>query len=188
MFERISLTHVPAPFIAPRRKSLTRDFEWGGVALQNVSKGLLYKVWEAYYSGRDIYISNGTTAHLVVRDIDAPTYISLAFDVNMNYALAYIVGGTLYWKWFDSVSGTYTTTAYANITSVHCSLDDPRAGADTWNDVVLFYTSNDNLYYRLQRERYTIAHLICPLVGRVIWQTGMTKNLRLQVRHVLNKF
>jgi hypothetical protein len=63
--------------------------------------------------------------------------------------------------------------------------DDKRqlgSGGYSVSDLVLAYVLDDNLYIRLQRDRFSIAYLLAEEVTPLI-KIGFTRALRLQFMH-----
>jgi len=183
MFDLVSSQAVPSKFLTPIRRGTETDFEWGGLALQDNTGGLYQILWEAYYRDNTIRLRSKTHEYIIVSGIPQPDHLSIAFDVNMNYNCTYIIDGTLYWKWYDTTILGHVTTPIPNVTSAYCTLDDARPNADDWNDVILIYIRDHVMYYRLQRDRYTVEYEFAELPNRKIMQAGMTTGHRLQVRH-----
>lgn len=189
----LSSQSVPARFSGARSgaTSKTVDYEDGGVAIQDPSSGLLYQRWRArlFNSGKeDSYVM------LDAREIDEFVWltvpfmdeISFTFDANMNPTVAYVVGGSAYLNWYDGLSADYVTTELpAGIVTPRVSLDDKRYYASNrfqLSDVILAYVLDGNLYYRQQRDRYTIERLLKTGVTPLI-KIGFNRGLRLQFMH-----
>lgn len=180
----LSTTSVSAAFNTPVRRNPLRDYEWGGVDIQDVSLGLLYKVWVSEYDGTNISITNGEVHRtlLSVSDVD---HISFAFDQNMQPCVAYTsLGSTKFW-YFDNIASQYITLDYgAGPEYPQVSLDGNRKDQLGSSDVILSYILNDKLYYRLQRERYLQEHFLLDTPNMKLMQIGMAKNLRFRWRYV----
>jgi hypothetical protein len=71
------------------------------------------------------------------------------------------------------------------VLSLALSLDDKRSRQTQQNDVLMFYTKTGavdyDLYYRQQRERYTVERLLATETLRIITQFGMHESWRVQV-------
>ena len=186
--DRLSTTSLSAGFLSPddRDREFTYiDYEQGGVGVTDTALGLDFQVWVAEaINGTSIIIypeldpGNSTT---VLTDTGI-TSISLAFDQVMRPTISY--GSKLYW--FDSVAADFVTTDFSTHTSAVLLMDDKRAiGTDlAGNDVLYIYIRAGNLYYRQQRDRYTIEYLLeTPAQGTFIIRAGMMKNLRLGVQY-----
>lgn len=114
------------------------------------------------------------------------TEISFSFDANMQPAVAFVADGQAYLNWYDNtVPGYVTTTLSADVETPRVTLDDKRhVGSNGYqvSDVILAYTRGGNLYYRQQRERYTVERLLKEGVTPLI-KIGFNRQLRLQFMH-----
>ena len=186
----LSTESKPRQFVGARSLAITRilDYEDAGRAINDASQGLLYQRWRARL------FEQGTADSVVV--LDAPevapfelvrlpgiTEISISFDQQMRPTLAYVQSGVSYLRWFDTVPGQYvTTTLGADIITPRVTMDDKRlTGSNGYqsNDVILAYIRAGNLYYRQQRDRFTIERLLKVGVKPLI-KIGMSRGLRLQ--------
>lgn len=157
------------------------DRELGGVALNDSSQGLQVQVWELTVSGDDLVISAETVAPSVVLTRPGTTWVSLAFDQNMRIAIAYVQNDVAKFYWYDgTLPGYRDDTLAAGITDPRLALDDKRFLQRQLSDIILAYTRNGNLYFRAQRDRYTIEYLLATgVVGR-LRRVGMNTQRRLQ--------
>lgn len=176
-----SLSSVPMPstFMYPDGivlGKITEDYEMGGIALQDTSRGLQYQPWYGFWDEDD------NTAYLVPNFISAPIPIftqadvfefGFTFDQNMRWcAGVFLTDGTFQLRWFDSSVGNYVITNFTGLTSFRLTLDDKRErqiniGA---TDILFTYIRNNNLYVREQRDRYTVEYLL---------QSDLPNNLRI---------
>ena len=85
-----------------------------------------------------------------------------------------------YMRWFDTAANDYVTTEYVGASSPRVTLDDKRAMSIASNDVILTYIRNKNLYFRAQRDRFTIEYLLIQNISGTIRRFGMNTVLRLQ--------
>ncbi|WP_444897898.1 hypothetical protein [Microbulbifer sp. SSSA005] len=162
----VSSLPITTPFIggaAGPARDIT-DYEMGGVAIQNPSEGLEYQIWRARI------LNDGTEIVLDAREVDAYTIItgtnitevSLAFDQNMRPVIAYVESGTAKLCWYDSSQGVQVTTSWPGVITPQVSLDDKRPIQPSASDVIFAYLRSVNgeqrLYYRQQRDRYTVEY------------------------------
>jgi hypothetical protein len=178
----------PAPFDEPDdvpRVPLTTDLELGGTALNDPSFGLQVKDWKFFYVLDDVVVApaaGGATTVLFNRP--NVTEVSGAFDQNMNPAVAFVddLGA---WLWFfDTVPGAYVFLELpAGTRTPFLTMDDKRATANQYNDILLFYVLNTNLTYRQQRNRFAIERILYSFNGPEvdILRVGMNKGLRVQI-------
>lgn len=115
-------------------------------------------------------------------DAFGATWISLAFDQNMRYILAWqMPGGQVFLYWYDSAIEDYALTSWFGRTP-RLTLDDKRPEASGWSDVILFYIEGTTLKMRVQRDRFTIAYNMGEVgLNARLGRVGMAENLRLQV-------
>lgn len=150
----------------------------GGIALNDSSKGRLFKPWRVSYDGSSIYVFDGTevATSLVATDV---TSVSMAFDANMAVTLAWTTndGASLYY--FDTTSEEYHTVFYPGITSCRLAVDDPRDFYESESDIIFGYTIQGTLYYRVQRDRYAIPYKISD-TDKLLRRMGPTAVSRLQ--------
>ena len=159
--------------------------ERGGKGLNDASEGVNGYVWTAVadeVTGKVILTRNGAQPSTL--GIFGPLRsISLAFDQNMQPALAYVNQARdckLYW--FDAtVPGYVTLTMPAGARDPCLTLDDKRNELVTGSDILLFYTIGTNLYYRQQRERFTVERLIYTGVQGRLFHVGMNTTWCIQV-------
>lgn len=189
----LSSRSIPARFSGARSgaTSKTVDYEDGGVAIQDPSEGLLYQRWRArlFNAGKDdafVMLDAREVPEFVWIAIPRMTEISFSFDANMQPAVAFVADGQAYLNWYDNtVPGYVTTTLSADVETPRVTLDDKRhVGSNGYqvSDVILAYTRGGNLYYRQQRERYTVERLLKEGVTPLI-KIGFNRQLRLQFMH-----
>lgn len=186
----LSSINVFGYYLSPddRDPSLTEDFEWGGIGLNDPSQGLYVQIWKLRLDIDDtdfgtVLISAPNYPEAVLFSGQGITEISLTFDQNMNPFVAFMQAGEAKFRWFDTVvSGIVTTTLPTGSHSPKTCLDDKRSletVAGT-SDIILGYMRAGSLYYRQQRDRYTIEYLLkSGLVGSLLL-IGMTRANRLQ--------
>lgn len=163
-----------------------RDFEMGGVALNDPSQGLQFQAWTCWaveasggWEIRIMPLEGGTeTTLLTVPDVQA---LSFSFDRNMNPTVAWMEAGVCKLWWYDSTIPGFTTSTFAGATQPRLAHDDKRENASARSDVILGYVRDGNLYYRQQRDRYTVERLLAEDVGtRQLRNIGMNTRLRFQ--------
>ena len=172
----LSSQAIDSPFIAPNRSNELVDYEYGGIALGDVSQGLQAKLWHCFYENGQIKVSNGLTTQvlLAVENIIA---LSLAFDLNMRPMVAYLANGHCYLWWYDSQAAAQITTDFGpSLSFPQLALDDKRSSQSANADVIFAYIKNNNAYMRLQRERFLIEHELAA--AKRLVQIGMMTNHR----------
>lgn len=179
---------VKGAFLPPddiASEKLPRDYELGGVALNDATQGQLVKTWQLRLVGDSLMLSPYPhTEETFVLSAPGITACSLAFDQNMRPTVAYISEGRAYLRWYDSqVQATVTTELDSSIRSLFLTMDDKRDKCENRSDVLLFYTRGSALYYRQQRDRYTVERLLRGITNpdaRIV-RAGMNDSLRIQV-------
>lgn len=192
----LSSRPVPARFSGARSgaTSKTIDYEDGGIAIQNPSEGMLYQRWRArlFNAGRaDSYVMLDAreVPEIVWLTVANMTEISFSFDASMQPVVAYVADGRAYLNWYDSQASAYVTTQLAvDVITPRVSLDDKRfLGSNGYqiSDVILAYVRGASLYYRQQRDRYSVERLLAVDVKPLI-RIGMSRQLRMQFMHEVN--
>lgn len=182
---RFSTIPIPAPLIGGRSNSTTLriDFEDGPIELENPSQGLRAMIWkgQAFEDGVFLEDEYGNRADVLTQlNITA---MSFTFDQNGKPVVVYTQYGLTKLWWFDTtVNGRVTTNFGSSILSPIVFLDDKRPLASSDSDILFGYVKNGNLYYRQQRDRYTIERLISANVIGTLKKIGMGSNLRVQFR------
>ncbi len=174
---------VYAPFIGGRAKSIAKDVDYtsGGIAISDPSEGLDYQIWKAYLQDDNVILSSATQHEFIAYTGANITEISFAFDSNMNFTLAFVQNGEAKLHWYDSSSGGMVTTSFgSDYLSPKTTLDDKRDLQSSIRDVIFSYVKNNNLYFRMQRDRYEVEYLLKEGGINRIKKIGMNNKLRLQ--------
>ena len=188
-----------APFQYPDNISSSDeliDYEMGGVAIQDPSKGLRYQLWKGWWDSTD------STVYLEPEDTGVPIPIHTAanveefcftFDQNMRWSTACrLTGNTVEHRWYDTAAEAYVTTTYPSITSVRLALDDKRAVQvqSGVTDMILTYISGGQVKWRIQRDRFLteyihsgftvpsdirISHFGMNKINRLQWRLGIRR-------------
>lgn len=158
------------------------DYELGGVALNDASKGLKLKTWTLYLDTDNVMVkAEGVTPTLLfvrpgIREL------SLAFDQNMKPFVAFVQHTETWFWWYDTTVANTVFTQLVGATSPRCTLDDKRLIAQNTSDIILAYIKTGNLYMRYQRDRYTIEYLLRSGLDATLVTVGMAQNNRLRFR------
>ena len=170
------------PFIYPRSKSYLPTESWdnGGVALSDPSQDLTKYVWQAWTDGTTITVKRDDLATETVLITDSNiTEVDLTFDQNMKPCIAYVANGISKLYWYDSQQAKQVIDEYPDIINPRVSLDDKRRFNVSNSDIIFAYQKGDTLCYRVQRERFTIEHLLATNPKkRLLWRIGMGRNNR----------
>lgn len=153
-----------AQFVARVRgpNEFLADYEMGGVGISDSSLGLRVQLWTLRYEGGVAILSADNTPDTVLFTRPGIEQIALAFDNNMAPFVAFQdAGGAAYW-WFDPLQSEHVFSGYLPTGShdPRCTLDDKRDLQQSSRDIILAYLRGGNLYYRQQRDRYTVERLL----------------------------
>lgn len=194
--ESLSTTPVDGDYLYPAGlyTTPTQDYELGGVAIQDTSEGLEVQGWFCYLDPDTdkIYLCPvDSVTPIEIAEQVGVIELSVAFDQSMRWVLALLLeSGDLKFYWYDTVIADYTITTFTDIVSVKTTLDDKRPLQilrDNTDVILTYIKSDNNLYYRQQRDRYEIEYLLyedCPPNNRIS-NFGMTSQNRLKWRFQL---
>ncbi|WP_444919320.1 hypothetical protein ACJJID_00295 (plasmid) [Microbulbifer sp. CnH-101-G] len=181
----LSSQPVASPFIGGAAlpvRAIT-DYQRGGVAIQDPSRGLNFQTWRARVmeDGKAIVLDAQQVAASTFITGNNITEVSLAFDQNMRPVIAYVEAGTAKLYWYDSSQGAQVTTSWPGVITPRVSLDDKRSTQGGTNDVIFAYLKSGNLYHRQQRDRYGSEYLLASNVNSPgLVKVGMSRNFRFQ--------
>ena len=168
-------------YLTPVRLSELIDYEFGGQGLNTPSQDMLEYLWKAEYVDGEIILKREDSEVIAERiSVSGVLKLGLAFDQNMRYVLCYQIRKDSYIYWYDATINQWGTFKFDNCTSPCISLDDGRLNQKSNSDVIFSYVRNGGLYYRIQRERYLVEHMISERNIGELWQIGMTVNNRFQ--------
>lgn len=184
----LSTTVVSGNYLFPDNSSSSKtvDYELGGVALRDPSQGSMVKVWTAnlYIDGSDIgsvYIGAADVPETLQFSGFGITEISLAFDQNMNPFIGFVQSGAARFWWFDpTVNEQVFSDLPPGTGAPKATLDDKRPNEQSVSDIIMAYTRSNNLYFRMQRDRYEVEYLLKTGVTGQVLKVGMNDRNRLQ--------
>jgi hypothetical protein len=184
--EVLSSQTIAAQFLFPRnipRQALI-DYEYGGVAINDGTRGLRVKVWKGEYIEEQIVLSATGVAPTPIITVPGLRDFQFTFDRNMNPFICYELedGSTPRFYWFDTVPSAFITTILpSGSVTPRCAHDDNRDLQSAAADIILAYCRGGNLYFRAQRERYLEEHLLSDEAGESgLVQVGMNNVWRFQ--------
>jgi len=182
-----AISSIPMPEVFLNPDSLNRaplvDYEQGGVAVNDVSQGMQVTTWSCYVEPgqSQVYIRPGEGAPIPFVNVSGIEELALSFDQLMRPMVAYMISGQLYLYWYDPIAQQFVTTGFGPGKFPRLSLDDKRAFNVSNSDVIFAYMRNDGLYYRIQRDRYTVEYTVETGIGNLtLVNIGMSRNLRMQ--------
>lgn len=163
----LSSTPISAPFLPPDGGSSSPliDYEMGGVALRDASEGLQVQVWTFFLDGTNVRVSAPSVAATTLFTRTGITELSGCFDQNMNPCVVFVQAGTTVLYWFDSLAGMQVFTTFGAYENPKVSMDDKRTGQNANNDIIFAYLRERALYFRAQRDRFSIETMLFPLIS-----------------------
>lgn len=189
--DRLSSQPVPGYFLGARAQVFPDyiDYMDGGAALNDPSLGMDYQVWTAEIVSDiiedNIMLSAPTFPATSIYTGDDITEVSLAFDQNMQPAVAFVEAGVAKLLWYDTlVSELVVTVIAGNVTHPRVALDDTRPFNLADSDVILAYIKDGALYYRQQRDRYQIERQLSTGPWIALVRIGMGSGYRFQFQVV----
>lgn len=145
------------------KKSGLTDYERGGVAIGNVSEGLNKYDWTLTVKDKykAMLTREGQAAIQVYEYPTRPIDVAFCFDQSMNVVLAWQDNEfNLYLRKYSSNTNTFEVIPFGSGKCPRLTLDEKRAEFISNSDVIFAYVANRSLIYRVQREGYSIAHVI----------------------------
>lgn len=180
--ERASTESVPGKWLNPPQPSPLKSLHWGPVHLNDPSQGLLVQLWQARAQGNNIFLSAPNYPEALFLTVASEVkQVSLAFDQNGHPHIVYVLDtGTAHFYWYDPLlSGYDTMDLAAGTVDPRITLDDARKFMGGENDIILMYVRAGSLYYRQQRDRYTVEKFLQANTLR-LYHVSMNNRLRLQ--------
>jgi len=187
----LSTVNLPTILLGARSKSigLRNDYEDGPISIGNASSGINYQEWHGRITDTGISIGALNVPDVEIIHASNIYEFSFTFDQNGRLTIVYVIEGVAYLWWYDSNVGNMTTTNLGStFKNPRVSLDDKRSKSNSSSDIILAYLRNYNLYYRQQRDRYTLEYLLASNVyndtngiqSNYLIKIGMGRNLRFQ--------
>lgn len=190
---RLSTTPMLNGYLKPdgARKSITKDKEYGGIHLQDSTRGLFYQIWSFEIFGTQVLVSADNYIKAVLfTHSSIIKEISCTFDQNMNPCVAFVDELEVAWLyWFDTQQNDQVFSNMntdldmgEDVVSPRVCLDDKRQTQSATSDIILSYIKNRTLYMRRQRDRFGTAFLLAYRVNAKILDVGMNRSNRLQFK------
>lgn len=179
---RLSTEPISASFLSPDNRVEDEEIDWerGGVAINDASQGLDVQDWRAEADGSSIRIFDEADVVRFTLERPGVTAVSLAFDQNMRVTLAYVANKVAYLYWFDTNINDIRDDEYPDIIYPRLGTDDKRPSQNANSDVIFAYVRGGSLYYRQQRDRYTIERLLAEDVRGILRNIGLSTANRFQ--------
>lgn len=157
----------------------------GGSVVGDGSLGIDYQDWQCTFDVANIYFTPQVSGTAVTVALANVTQASAAMDRSNQPNIAYIALGICKLRWWDATTSVFVTTTFAGATRVLVVQDDPRDPMSSTSDVVVAYQGADTgVYFRRQRDRYTIEYTAAATMNRVLTAFGMGTGNRLLWRCV----
>lgn len=186
MFRDNALSTVPvqSAFVeeVSRRTVPLVDYEMGGVNVGDASSGLMVKLWKLESNGAQMLLSADGVPSFELFTRPNVTQVTLAFDQNMRPHVAFVQEGVAWLWWYDSVAGAMVFSSFAGMLTPRLTTDEKRAWHLSDSDVILAYIRNNNLYFRMQRDRFQVERLLRSTVNAELIAVGINRSGRLQFR------
>ena len=174
--------HIPTKdlyrFQDPKRRhhKMTVAYTQGGPVLADAYLGLVGYVWQAYVDEQNqIIVKREDLDELhVITTKQNITQLDLTIDQNMRPFLTYVADGLPYYFHFNAEDSTYSEVALdPSIKFPRCELDMRENHNIPNSDIILGYTREGNLCYRIQRERYGKEYIIATDQKKtMLWRIG----------------
>ena len=158
------------------------DFARGGTDILDAHKGLDIKDWKCELKTDGIHITaKGSKETVIPNTFGDIEFLSFCFDQNMHYNFAYILKNKkAYLYWYDAVVEKYNTLELGKVNTPIVRMDDIRKELSPQSSIILSYIKDNNLYGRVQSDRFRVIYLLKEDVGIAIKKFGMNKGMRLQ--------
>lgn len=180
--DHVLSTTVVAQAFAPPRDIPPQPliaYDWGGVALNDATKGLQVKVWRCRWVDGDFIVDAAGIPDTVLFSATQVTELDFTFDQNMQPFIAYVQNGVPKYRWYDATVTNFVVVSMASdVVTPRCALDDKRALQGSVSDIILAYVRSGSLYYREQRDRFTVEYLLKASAGSALRRVGMGLNWR----------
>lgn len=169
-------------FLYPRNKEygIKESYEQGGIELYNPKYGLQDYIWKAWIENDTVFIKRDDLDNAVefLKDKNI-SEIDLTFDQNMNPCLAYVADNIPKLYFYDTAKAVYVTMTFKDIKNPKISLDDKRDFNISQSNIVFAYMRDNNLYIRLQRDRFGVEYLLKSFDDdKTLYRIGMGVNNR----------
>ena len=138
-------------------------------------------VWASRYNQTNGQFENKAAV------VSVPTVkrLSATFDQLGRPMVFYDTGTELRLYWFDPVLTENTTTVFGEGKYPFATFDIRWDTSNPRSDVTLFYIRSKTIYYRLQRDRYSIEYATPVTNAKEIKAADMTKDYIMQLVYLI---
>lgn len=183
----LSTVPVPSAFLPPRNQPWQAliDYDNGPIGISDPSRGLFARQWRGrYVDGFVVYDAPGV-APFQVAAVEDLAELSITFDQNGRPCFAYKAkSGACKMYWFNTLDNAYEFFDLGSTTiTPRVVLDDkrPNTYAQANSDILLAYVRGSTLYFRQQRDRFTIERTLSSTWStKGLARIGMGLNFRMQ--------
>lgn len=159
------------------------DYEKGGVAINDGSQGMQVRVWKATLVGDAIMVGADGVPAVSVYSTPGITRLALAFDQNMQPFVAWEDVAGAHCRFYNDGAFSIIDLPASSV-NVCATGDEDRPQLRNTRDIILSYQRGASLYFRQQRDRFAVEHLLSnALIGKLA-SMGMNKQLRMQFRSI----
>ena len=147
------------------RYSSIFDIKNGPIELSQSKNNLISRYWICYQDSINVYLRGAIDENtwsepiLIFEEVNEIEEISLTFDSLGREIIFYKISSGLYVWFFDSLASSFIKLLISE------NGKNPLADFDYINntsnenaDAMIFYVKNDGIYWRLQRDRFTIEY------------------------------
>lgn len=154
----------------------------GGTAIGNGAAGREIQLWSVKYEGTNINVYDAAGVLSFTLVVSGATSVCLAFDSNMAVTICYTKSDGSYLYFFNSQSGQFETLFLAGADTCRVAVDKASLFFNTNSDVLFVYSKAGVLYWRQQRDRYTIERTVGAVTGgQSLRRVGPNVENRLQI-------
>lgn len=170
-------------FKPPRNRhySMNVAYAEGGATLNDASNGLSGYIWKVYIKNNSVYVKReGENIEHKIFDKADITQIDLTFDQNMRPFICYVANNLPYYYHFNAEDSSYSEVALPpEIKFPRAAITHHESHNIPVSDIILAYTREGNLCYRIQRERYKKEYIIATDPKKsMLWRVGLTTDGR----------
>jgi len=180
---KLSTTAVYSTYLTPDnyRGTLLKDYEAGGISLNDTSTGLYSHIWTMSYIEPDVIIT-GPQGAWQLFSFSGISELNFTFDQAMQPFVAYVRDDVAWYWWYNPLEEALEHVEMAgDVVTPRCCLDDKRLKQTPTSDIVLSYIRGTTLYCRQQLDRFGIEYTLATDVEPPLLLTvGMSKGNRLQ--------
>lgn len=160
-----------------RHHSMLIGYTEGGPVHSRAEHGLTGYVWKVFYKdNNDVVVireDEPDTEYLITNKAGV-TQLDMTFDQNMRPFVVYVADGLPYYFHFNADDSSYSEVALdPTIKFPRCELDYRETHEIPRSDIILGYTRDGNLCYRIQHERFTKENIIATDPKKsMLWRIG----------------